>query len=205
MPQAQPVQSDSALVAGLKAGDDSAFEEVLRRYETKVYSLVRSLTRNDSDAQDALQDAFLSVFRKIRTFREASSLSTWIYRIAVNAALMKLRGRKRDRNSVSIDEFLPQFDASGHRLLPETSAPARADDLLERKELAEFLREAIRSLPPDHRTVFVLRDQEGLSTEEVAGVLGLSVPAVKSRLHRARLYLRERVRRQGYGAARKQR
>jgi RNA polymerase sigma-70 factor, ECF subfamily len=193
MEQARQALSDDRLVSLLKAGDESAFETILRKYDKKVYSLVRGLTRNDSDAQDALQETFLSVFRKIGSFKGRSTLSTWIYRIAVNAALMVIRRRRRDEKSVSIDETMPDFDASGHRVVSLPDWGPGAEDLVLNKELAKHLRQAILALQPDYRTVFVLRDQEGLSNEEVAAILKLSIPAVKSRLHRARLFLRERI------------
>ncbi|PYS96208.1 MAG: RNA polymerase subunit sigma [Acidobacteria bacterium] len=190
---------DTALVSQLKAGRESAFEEVLRRYEKKVYSLVRGLTRNDADAQDALQETFLSVYKKIGSFKEASSLSTWIYRIAVNAALMTIRRRKRHDRTVSIDEHLPEFDGDGHRVMALPDWSPDAAGILLNKELSHYLRESIQALEPGYRTVFILRDQEGLSNEEVAAVLKLSVPAVKSRLHRARLFLRERIKKYWWG------
>ena len=185
--------SDGALVAPLKSGEADAFEELLRRYEGKVYGLARSITRNESDAQDALQDAFLSIYRKIGSFKEEASLSTWIYRIATNAALMKVRGRRRDERAIPMEDYMPKYDESGHRAAASPDWPPRGDEELLRGELREILNRSIGELPPDYRTVFVLRDQEGLSTQEVAKVLELSVPAVKSRLHRARLFLRERI------------
>ncbi len=192
--------SDASLVTSLKRGDTAAFEEILRRYERKVFSLARSLTRNDSDAEDALQETFLSVYAKIRSFKEESSLSTWIYRIAANAALMKIRSRRtREEKTVSIDDYMPKYDKSGHRVAAVPDWPPRGDDVLVRRELAGFLRDSIRALEPEYRTVFILRDQEELSNEEVARILRLSVPAVKSRLHRARLFLRERIKRYWYG------
>jgi len=194
-------ESEAQLVTSLKKGDPEAFEKIVRRYERKVFSLARSLTRNDSDAEDALQETFLSVFKKIRTFKEESRLSTWIYRIAANAALMKVRSRRgRDEKTVSIDDYMPEFDEGGHRVATVPDWPPRGDDLLIRRELAAFLRDSIRCLEPEYRTVFILRDQEDLSNEEVAKILRLSVPAVKSRLHRARLFLRERIKRYWYGA-----
>ena len=200
MSQTQTQMTDAELVTFLQNGDASAFDEIVRRYEHKVFSLARSLTHNESDAQDALQETFLSVFKKIRSFRQQAGLSTWIYRIAVNAALMNVRRRRRrDAANVSYDDYMPKFDDTGHRLTVVPDWPARGDDVLMRKELAAFLRESIRALDPEHRTVFVLRDQEGLSNEEVAEILKLTVPAVKSRLHRARLFLRERVKRFWYG------
>ncbi|HEU4400562.1 MAG TPA: sigma-70 family RNA polymerase sigma factor [Candidatus Polarisedimenticolia bacterium] len=199
MEQAERQPTDSQLVTSFRGGEPAAFEEILRRYEAKVYSLVRGMTRNDADAQDSLQDTFLQVYRNIASFKGESSLSTWIYRIAVNSALMTIRKRRHDEKSVPIDEYMPQFEEGGHRVavLPDWSP--RADDLLLNKELATHLREAIAALDPEYRTVFVLRDQEGLSNEEVATILDLSVPAVKSRLHRARLFLRERIKRYWWG------
>ncbi|HXH28591.1 MAG TPA: sigma-70 family RNA polymerase sigma factor [Candidatus Polarisedimenticolia bacterium] len=191
--RADAPRSDADLVADLKAGSEDAFEEILRRYEAKVYGLVRSLTGDEGDAQDALQETFLSVYRNIRRFRERSALSTWIYRIATNAALMRLRRRRRDERIVSIEDYLPKFESTG-RLSAESAAwPTRGDELLRRKEIATQIREAIAALAPAYRSVFVLRDQEGLGTEDVSSVLGISVPTVKSRLHRARLFLRERL------------
>jgi RNA polymerase sigma-70 factor, ECF subfamily len=192
--------TDTELVPFLQSGDAAAFDEIVRRYERKVFSLARSLTHNESDAQDALQETFLSVFKKIRSFRGQAGLSTWIYRIAVNAALMNVRKRRRqEAANVPLDDYLPRFDESGHRVTVVPDWPSRGDDVLMRKELAAFLRQSIRALDPEYRAVFVLRDQEGLSNEEVAEILKLSVPAVKSRLHRARLFLRERIKRFWYG------
>jgi len=190
--------SDRQLVARLKSGDEVAFEEVLRRHELKVYSLTRGIMHNEDDARDAMQDAFLSVFRNIGRFKEESSLSTWIYRIAVNAALMKLRKRRRDKTTVPIDDYMPSFDEDGHRVAVVPDWHPIADELLLNKEMAGLLKQWIAELAPEYRTVFLLRDQEGLDNEEVAAVLKLSVAAVKSRLHRARLYLRERVKKYAY-------
>ncbi len=120
--------SDGALVAPLKSGEADAFEELLRRYEGKVYGLARSITRNESDAQDALQDAFLSIYRKIGSFKEEASLSTWIYRIATNAALMKVRGRRRDERAIPMEDYMPKYDESGQPRLAAARrrrAPAR--------------------------------------------------------------------------------
>jgi RNA polymerase sigma-70 factor (ECF subfamily) len=200
----QPIQADGPeipdrqLVARLRKGDEAAFEEVLRRHELKVYNLTRGIMGNEDDARDAMQDAFLSVFRSIGRFKEQSSLSTWIYRIAVNAALMKLRKRRQDRKNVPIDDYMPSFDEDGHRVAVVPDWHPAADEVLLNKELAGLLRQWIAELAPEYRTVFLLRDQEGLGNEEVAAVLNLSVAAVKSRLHRARLYLRERVKKYAY-------
>jgi len=203
LPGGRPVPhsalTDAQLVPFLRAADEPAYEELLRRYETKMFSLARGLTRNDTDAQDVLQEACLAVFKHIKTFKGQSSLSTWIYRITANAALMKLRGRKKDERSVPIEEYMPQFDDTGHRVAVLPDWHPAVDEMLLNKELGGLLRRFIAELEPDYRVVFVMRDQEGLSNEDVAAALNLSVPAVKSRLHRARLYLRERAKRYVYG------
>ena len=188
-----PGLSEADLVRRLKSGDESAFAELVKHFETRVYSLARGLTRTEADAEDALQDTFLSVFRNIGRFKGNASLSTWIYRIAVNSALMKRRRQRKDDRTVSIDDYMPAFDGEGHRLAAVPDWHPSVDALLLNKELGGLLRGWIAELEPAYRTVFVLRDQEGLGNEEVAEVLGLSVAAVKSRLHRARLYLRERA------------
>lgn len=190
---APPSSAEGRLVASLKGGDHAAFEEVVRQYESKVYSLARGLTRNDEDAQDAVQDTFLSVFKNVKSFKGGSSLSTWIYRITVNAALMKIRRRRHDERTVSIDEAMPTFDEDGHRVASLPDWNPLADEMLLNKELGGHLRQAIEALEADYRTVLIMRDQEGLDNEEVAAVLGLSVAAVKSRLHRARIFVRERI------------
>ena len=184
---------DGPLTARLKEGQEAAYEELLRRYELKVYSLARGLTRNEEDARDAMQDAFLSVIKNIRRFRGDSSLGTWIYRIAANAALMKIRRRRRDPDTATVDEAMPSYDATGHRVAALPDWHPSADQILLDKERDGLLRRWIAELPPDHRSVLVLRDQEGLSNEEVAAITRLSIPAVKSRLHRARIFLRERA------------
>jgi RNA polymerase sigma-70 factor (ECF subfamily) len=186
---------DAGLVARLKRNDPQAYEELLKKYETKVYNLARGLTHNEQDAQDALQDTFLSVFKHIGSFKEDCSLSTWIYRIAANAALMKIRKRRQDDRTVPIDEAMPQFDDTGHRVASLPDWHPRADELLLNKEMGGCLRQAIECLEADYRTVLVMRDVEGLSNEEVAEVLKMTVAAVKSRLHRARIFVRERVKR----------
>src|SRR5213594_3766503 len=185
--------AEGRLVARLRQADPAAFEEVVTLYEAKVYGLARGLTRNDEDAQDAVQDTFLSVFRSVKSFKGDSSLSTWIYRITVNAALMKMRGRKHDDRSVPIDEAMPTFDEDGHRVASLPDWHPRSDEMLLNTEMGGHLRRAIEELEADYRTVLILRDQEEMTNEEVAAVLGLSVPAIKSRLHRARIFVRERI------------
>jgi RNA polymerase sigma-70 factor (ECF subfamily) len=181
---------DELLAAQAAAGDDHAFEQLVSRYEARIYRLACRLT-SETDAPDVLQETFLQVYPNLRTFRGESRFSTWLYRIATNAALMNRRALAR-RPSLPLDEFLPRFDSRGvHTGTPEElQLPSRADELLDRQALAERAREVLARLPDMYRDPFVLRDLEDLSTAEVAGMLGLDPAAVRQRVHRARLMLR---------------
>lgn len=185
--------SDQELVEQIKAGEEAPIEALLGRYQDKVYRLALSFTKNPADAEEVLQDVFLTVYRKIASFEGRSAFSTWLYRITVNTALMKLRGRGPVQES--IDEYLPQFTKDGRHARMAVDFTQGPDEQLLRKEREWVLREAIEALPPDYKVVLVLRDLEGLSNEEVAEIVGASVLAVKARLHRARLALRGRLER----------
>jgi RNA polymerase sigma-70 factor (ECF subfamily) len=177
---------DDELVQRAQQDDERAFGELVGRYEAKVYSLALRMVRNPEDAEDVLQDTFLRAFRGIKSFKGNSTFSTWIYRIAANSALMRLR--KKQLPTVSIE------DAS-ERETPINITdwrPGPVEQLLSRETL-RAMEDAIESLPPEFRQVFVLRDVEELSNAEVAEILDLSVAAVKSRLHRARLKVRDRL------------
>jgi RNA polymerase sigma-70 factor (ECF subfamily) len=184
----QVVKDDeSALVAAAKAGDISAFETLVGRYERKIFRLTQNITQNREDAEDAMQEAFLKAFEHLQAFEGNSRFYTWLVRIAVNQALMKLRRRRP--NVVSLDEEVD----TGEDMLPrevEDWGPSPADRYAQ-TELSEILTKVIGELDPPFRIVFQLRDIEELSTEETAEALGLSIPAVKSRLLRARLKLRQ--------------
>jgi RNA polymerase sigma-70 factor (ECF subfamily) len=184
---------ESALVAQAKAGDQNAFAELVTRYERKIYRLAKNITRNDEDAEDVLQDAFLKAYTHLDNFKGDSKFYTWIVRIAVNEALMRLRKRKTDR-SVPLDEPVELGEETVQREIAVWED--NPEQQYSQEEWRRILDEAVDSLKPDFRTVFVLRDIEELSTEETAETLGISVPAVKSRLLRARLALRERLTRQ---------
>jgi len=184
---------ESALVAQAKAGDQNAFAELVNRYERKIYRLAKNITRNDEDAEDVLQDAFLKAYTHLDNFKGDSKFYTWIVRIAVNEALMRLRKRKTDR-SVPLDEPVELGEETVQREIAVWED--NPEQQYSQEEWRKILDEAVDSLKPDFRTVFVLRDIEELSTEETAETLGISVPAVKSRLLRARLALRERLTRQ---------
>jgi RNA polymerase sigma-70 factor (ECF subfamily) len=178
------------LVERARAGDAAAFSELVERYERKIYRLAKHITQNDEDAEDVLQESFLKAYSHLDSFQGDSKFYTWLVRIAVNEALMKLRKRKSDK-TVSLDE--PQD--TGEDLVAREIAVWEDDPekKYSREELADILSKAVDSLKPTFRTVFVLRDIEELSTEDTAETLGISIPAVKSRLLRARLQLREKL------------
>lgn len=186
----EPANSDAALVARLKAQDDSAYEEVVRLYGGRMLAVARRFLQQEQDAQDAVQDAFLSAFKAIDKFEGNAKLSTWLHRIVVNAALMKLRSRQRHPER-PIEDLLPKFDTDGHRHVDgwATTIDTTAGD----RETREFVRQKINELPDSYRTVLLLRDIEELSTDEAADQLGITPGAVKTRLHRARLALRELI------------
>ena len=181
---------EAALVDQARHGDAAAFTVLVEKYEPKIYRLAKHITQNDEDAEDVLQEAFLKAYSHLGTFQGQSKFYTWIVRIAVNEALMKLRKRKSDR-TVSLDE--PQ-DTGEDTVAREIAVwEDDPEQKYTREELRGILDNAVDSLKPSFRTVFVLRDIEEMSTEETAEALGISIPAVKSRLLRARLQLREKL------------
>jgi RNA polymerase sigma-70 factor (ECF subfamily) len=184
------VTDEMALVHAAKRGDLEAFSQLVNRYDRNIFRIAQHITHNEEDAQDVVQDAFLKAYQNLEQFQENSKFYTWLVRIAVNEALMKLRKRRTDR-TVSLDEDVETEEGSMPREVADWSP--NPEQLYGQSELGDILKKTIQGLPPGFRTVFVLRDVEGLSTEETAETLGLSVPAVKSRLLRARLQLRERL------------
>lgn len=180
---------DLVLVARLRAGDDEAFEQVVRTYSGRLLAVTRRILGNDEDARDAVQDAFLSAFRSLDRFEGGSLLSTWLHRIAVNAALMKLRTRRR-KPEESIENLLPVYKDDGHHQERFSSWTEPVDVSMTRAENRALVRRCIEELPDTYRTVLVLRDIEELDTEDTARALGISGNAVKIRLHRARQALR---------------
>jgi RNA polymerase sigma-70 factor (ECF subfamily) len=181
---------ESILVAQAREGDTNAFGTLVRRYEGKIFRLAQHVTQNREDAEDVLQETFMKAYEHLDQFKGDSKFYTWIVRIAVNQALMKLRRRRTDK-SVSLDETI---DTGEDTVVREIAAWGEdPEEQFSREELGEILDGAIENLDPLYRSVFVLRDIEELSTEETAEALGLSVPAVKSRLLRARLQLREKL------------
>ena len=189
--------SDQDLVERARSKDEAAFEELVGRYEDKLYRLAMRFVRNETDAQEILQDAFLSAWRNLPTFEGRAQFGSWMYRVTVNAALMLLRSRNR-HPEVAVDDVEPNAlnDAvaeSGQMMRSTADWSRQPDDQLQSDELRKHIQSSVDALPEGLRTVFLLRDVEELSTEDTAELLGLSVPAVKTRLHRARLALREAI------------
>src|SRR5579883_2594567 len=185
-----PVTEELVLVNAAKAGDVGAFEELVRLYDRNVFRIAQHITQNREDAEDVVQEAFLKAYENLSQFQGQSKFYTWLVRIAVNEALMKLR-RRRPERMVSLDEEVRTEEDSMPREIADWSP--NPEQQYNQAELKDILGKTVQGLPPSFRTVFVLRDVEGLSTEETAEALNLSIPAVKSRLLRARLQLRERL------------
>ena len=187
------IDRDGSLVSALRRGDPMAVEDLVAAYGARAYRLATGITRNAQDAEEAVQDAFLSVTRKIDTFRGESAFRSWLYRIVVNAAYQRCRRRRRRGADVSLDEVLSEFDEQGRHAAPVGDWSMRLDDPACQAELRAVLSAAIDELPADYRAVVLLRDVEGLPHREIAELLGLSVVIVKTRVHRARLFLRKRL------------
>ncbi|MEX0794775.1 MAG: sigma-70 family RNA polymerase sigma factor [Pirellulaceae bacterium] len=182
-------ESDTELLAALRAGDPSAYEHLVREYGGRMLLVARRFLSQEQDAQDVVQDAFLSAFKAIENFEGNSKLSTWLHRIVVNASLMKLRTQRR-KPERPVDDLLPRFSVDGHRDAPEPAWAVTYDTAVQDRETRDVVRRSIAELPETYRTVLLLRDIEQLSTDETAARLDITVPAVKTRLHRARQALK---------------
>ena len=183
---------EEQLVKDLQAGKVSSFEQLANLYQKKIYTLSFNLTRNATDSQDVTQEVLLTLFKKGHTFLGKSAFSSWVYRITLNASYMKLRTRKKEPN-LSIEDLLPSLNGAGFQQekLQDWSENTEADFF--NKETRGVIQKAVDLLPDKEKVVFLLRDVEGLSTEKVSEVLEITVPAIKSRLHRARLFLRKKL------------
>jgi RNA polymerase sigma-70 factor (ECF subfamily) len=190
VPVTSPADPDRPLVERAQAGDTRAFGELVERYQGRVFALTRRILKDDDEAEDALQETFLSAFRGLKNFKQEARFSTWIFRVASNAALMRLRKKRHD--TVSLER--PSEDEDGPALELVDWGKTPEEELLDR-ETKDVMDKAIAELPADYAAVFQLRDVEGLSNEDAAEALGTTVAATKSRLHRARLFLRERLNR----------
>lgn len=181
--------TDEELVELAQAGEYAAYEEIVRRFQDKAFRLAFSLMKNETDAQDVVQEAFLNMYRKLDTFQGQSAFGSWMYRVVVNAALMRLRKKKR-RSEVPVSDEEGEFREDDYYVASVPEWRVRADEAAENRELRQKIIEAVDELPPKYQTVFLLKEVEGLQLKEIAVVLDLSVGGVKSRLHRARLHLR---------------
>lgn len=187
------VDPDAALVEGLRRDDPEAMEQLVERFADRVYRLALRITSSNEDAEEVTQDALWTAGRKIHTFKGDSAFGSWLYRIAANAAYMKLRSRKARAREIALDDVMPAFDGNGVHFEPMDDWSQGVDERALQGELRGVLEGAIDELPPDYRSALVLHDIEGMSNPDIAEALGISLPAVKSRIHRSRLFLRKRL------------
>lgn len=191
MPMQDPEASfdEASLLARLRERDEAAFDELVDLAAGRLLAVARKMMPTDADAEDAVQDAFLSAFKSLDRFDGRSKLTTWLHQITVNACLMKLRSRRR-RPEKSMEALLPDFAADGHQKIPQKRWHAETTRGIESEEIRSLVRAQIEELPEQYRVVLVLRDVEGLDTEETAAVLGVTLDTVRTRLHRARQALK---------------
>jgi RNA polymerase sigma-70 factor (ECF subfamily) len=187
------VDADAELVEALRRDDPDAPEQLVERFGDRVYRLAMRITGSNEDAEEAAQDALWTAARKIHTFKGESAFGSWLYRIAANAAYQKLRARRTKSKEISLEDVLPALDDDGRHFEPMADWSSRVDEQMLNGELREALQRAIDELPPDYRTALVMHDVEGLSNPDIAETLGISLPAVKSRVHRSRLFVRKQL------------
>lgn len=189
---------DEELVSRAAAGDAVAFSDLVVRHQDHIYGLAVRLLRDPAEAEEVVQEAFLVALEKLSTFRGDAAFGTWLHRVAANAALMRLRKKRRAPDGLveePVEELLPRFDGQGHLIVqgPAHDWSKQADEQLADQQIRSAVQRAVQNLPEEYRIVFLLRDVEGFSSEAMAEQLGISVAAVKSRLHRARLALRQKL------------
>ena len=186
-------QNEAMLIARLQTGDEQALETMFNLYSARLFNVAQRILGEAADAQEVIQDVFWAAYRKAKTFRGNSRFSTWLYRLTVNAALGKMRRSRRNRE-VQYEDYLPKFAQDGHHSVrPVIDWSQNVEDNYAREEMQALLAEALGQLKPVDKSVVVLSDLEALSDKEIAATLGLSVSAVKTRLHRARLFLRGKL------------
>jgi RNA polymerase sigma-70 factor (ECF subfamily) len=186
----KPQHEDADLIERLKAGDEEALEAIFNLYAAKLYNVAHRILGEVADAEEVIQDVFWTAFRKAKSFRGTAQFSTWLYRLTVNAALGKIRRSKKNKE-VGYEEYLPKFQQDGHhKVRPVVDWSNTLDENYASRELQQLLKQALERLKPVDKSVVVLSDMEGMSDREIAVMLGLTVSAVKTRLHRARLFLR---------------
>jgi len=187
------VDADADLVEALRREAPDAAERLVERFGDRVYRLAMRITGLNEDAEEAAQDALWTAARKIHMFKGESAFGSWIYRITANAAYQKLRTRRQKSSEIALEDVLPSLDGDGLHFEPMDDWTNRVDEKALQGELRQVLTEAIDALPPDYRTALVLHDVEGVSNPDIAEALGISLPAVKSRVHRSRLFVRQRL------------
>lgn len=187
------VDRDAALLEALRAESPEAPEMLVETYGDRVYRLTYRITGSNEDAEEATQDALWTAARKISTFKGDSQFGSWLYRIAANAAYQKLRSRKAKAREIALDDVLPSLDSEGLHFEPMDDWAPKVDDNAANGELRQVLEQAIAELPLDYRTALVMHDVEGMPNPDIAETLGISLPAVKSRVHRSRLFVRKKL------------
>ena len=187
------VDRDARLVEGLRRSEDDAVEALVTTYQARAYRLAIGITGNAQDAEEVVQDAFWSVVRRIETFRGQSAFGSWLYRIVANGACAKLRRRRPQRAEIALDEVLPVFNEDGRHVAPVVDWSESLDDPCRRAEVRDEVTAALDNLPAHYRAAVLLRDVEGLSCAEVAQVLGIGLVNARSRIHRARLFIRKQL------------
>jgi RNA polymerase sigma-70 factor (ECF subfamily) len=187
------VDADADLVEALRREEPDAAERLVERYGDRVYRLAMRITGLREDAEEAAQDALWTIARKVNMFKGESAFGSWIYRITANAAYQKLRTRRQKAAEIALDDVLPSLDGDGRHFEPMDDWSNRVDEKALQGELREVLQRAIDGLPSDYRTALLLHDVEGLSNPDIAEALGISLPAVKSRVHRSRLFVRKQL------------
>lgn len=191
--ETRKVDRDAGLVEALRRDDPEAPELLVERFGDRVYRLALRITGSNEDAEEAAQDALWTAARKIQMFKGESAFGSWLYRITANAAYQKLRARRAKAAEIALDDVLPALDQDGRHFEPMDDWSNRVDEHALQGELRRVLADAIDALPPDYRTALVMHDVEGLSNPDIADALGISLPAVKSRVHRSRLFVRKRL------------
>ena len=187
------IDRDAALLEALRAEDPAATELLVDTYGDRVYRLTHRITGSNEDAEEATQDALWTAARKIGSFKGESQFGSWLYRIAANAAYQKLRSRRAKSREIALDDVLPTLDPEGLHFEPMDDWTPRVDDNAVNGELRDVLEKAIDELPDDYRTALVMHDIEGMPNPDIAETLGISLPAVKSRVHRSRLFVRKKL------------
>ena len=191
--ETRKVDGDAGLVEALRREDPEAPELLVERFGDRVFRLALRITGSNEDAEEAAQDALWTAARKIQMFKGESAFGSWLYRITANTAYQKLRSRRAKAAEIALDDVLPVLDQNGRHFEPMDDWSNRVDEKALQSELRRVLAEAIDALPPDYRTALVMHDVEGLSNPDIADALGISLPAVKSRVHRSRLFVRKRL------------